>query len=75
MTTAGGINIGLTNRAATTGGQQVWTDAWQVEAKPYVTSYTDGSLGTGFRGSKNLLPSAAASFEDGSTGRVGGPGR
>ena len=49
-------------------------DAVQVEQKAHATSYTDGSLGTGFTRSRNLLPSAAASFEDGTTGGYGSAG-
>ncbi len=62
-------------RATSVGSLHV--DAVQVEAKPYATSYASGAMATGFRGSKNLFPSAAATFEDGTTGgwtRAGGAG-
>jgi hypothetical protein len=37
----------LLNGATAIAGQVVYTDAWQLEAKPYATPFCDGSLGAG----------------------------
>ena len=49
-------------------GDLYYVDAVQFENKAYATSYADGSLATAWNAAGNLLPTAAQSFEDGTTG-------
>ncbi len=65
---AGAVNVDVVSSVGTTVGQSVFLDAVQVEQKAYATTYTDGSLATAWDAPGNLLPTAAQSFEDGTTG-------
>ncbi|MCU1590082.1 MAG: Tsac [Frankiales bacterium] len=54
--------------ASVAAGDVLNIDAVQIEQKAYATSYCDGSLATAWNAAGNLLPAAAQSFEDGTTG-------
>ena len=49
-------------------GDVIIFGAAQLEQKAYSTSYVDGALATAWNAPGNLLPTAAQSFEDGTTG-------
>jgi hypothetical protein len=64
-TTTGAGTIRIVTSGANVG--TFWVAAFQVEQKGYATSYCDGSLATAWNATGNLLPSAAQSYEDGTT--------